>query len=285
MRTGKGRRIAIGAGTAAVLVLGLSAWLSWPRIRFYRLFAPLGRNAQGFLEYRHRQTGIVFVSLPGGTFWMGAQSEDPRGQNYDRDAGPDEGPVREVTVSGLLIGKYEVTQGQWKAVMGSNPSSHKGDDRPVEQVSWDDILRFAAKTGLRLPTEAEWEYACRAGAPAPDAGTGKIDEMGWYEGNTQVGGPGNTQTHAVGMKAPNGFGLHDMHGNVWEWCEDLYDADFYGRPEASDPDPVCLAGTNRVTRGGSVLHGPEICRSAHRFEGKPGSRYINVGFRPISPLP
>jgi formylglycine-generating enzyme required for sulfatase activity len=241
-------------------------------------------NVQGFPEYRHRQTGIVFVRLPGGMFWMGAQKTDPKGQNYDPDAlGRSEGPVHEVTLSPFMIGKYEVIQAQWKSVMGSNPSGFKGDDRPVEQVSWDDIQGFEAKTGLRLPSEAQWEYACRGGSSTPFAGTGNLDDLGWYEdGATGLHGG---ITHPVGKKSANGFGLHDMHGNVREWCEDVYDAEFYSKPEASEMNPICQAGSGRVFRGGSWDDDAVGCRSAYRAGNDPAVHHGLVGFRVVYRLP
>ncbi len=278
----KGKRIAAIAGVLAIVLLGVAAWLSYPHLRFWYLFESVGVNAQGYREYRHRQTGIIMVRLPGGKFWMGAQAKDPKGMNYDPDAQDDEGPVHEVTLSLFMIGKYEVTQGQWKAAMGSNPSEFKGDEtRPVENVSWDDIQRFEAKTGLQLPTEAEWEYACRATATTPIAGTGKIGDMGWYDEN------GGNTTHPVGRKAPNGFGLYDVHGNVWEWCEDVYDERFYGKAESASLDPVSRVGSeNRVFRGGSGVGVARRCRSSDRSWSPPAGRSSGIGFRVIYfPLP
>jgi len=279
--SGRGKWVATGTAVAGIAVMVLAAWLSWPRIRFRYLFEPLGRNAQGFPEYRHRQTGIVFVRLPGGESWMGAQKADPEGQNYDPEAQADEGPVHEVTLSPFLIAKHEVTQGQWKAVMGSNPSKFEGDDtRPVDRVTWDDIQGFEAKTGLSLPTEAQWEYACRAGTTTPFAGNGKLDDMGWYDKNS-----GST-THPVGRKAPNGFGLHDMHGNVWEWCEDVYDEGFYGKPESQEPDPVSVAGSApRVIRGSCFGGIAGDCRSSSRDFLNPAVRNSGSGCRPARPSP
>jgi formylglycine-generating enzyme required for sulfatase activity len=271
----KGKRIVLSTGAVAAGFLALAIWLGWPHLVFWYQFAPLGLNARGYPEYRHRQTGIVFVRLPGGKFWMGAQKTDPNGQNCDPEALPDEGPVHEVTLSPFLIGKFEVTQAEWKAAMGSNPSGFKGDEaRPVENVSWDDIQGFEAKTGLRLPTEAQWEYACRATTTTPIAGTGNLDDMGWYDENS-----GNT-THPVGQKAPNGFGLHDTHGNVWEWCEDIHDEKFYSKPEASEMNPICQAGSEfRVVRGGGWPYDAGVCRSAYRDGFDPASHGINLGFR------
>ncbi len=281
----KGRRVAIAVGAVALVVIAVAVWLGWPRLvswyRFTRAFEALGRNAQGYQEYRHRATGIVMVLLPGGTYWMGAQKEDPKGRNYDPDAGDDEGPVHEVTLRPFLVAKYEVTQAQWKTVMEANPSHFTGDEnRPVEGVFWDDIQDFEAKTGLALPTEAQWEYACRCGTTTVFAG--KLDDLGWFDGNS-----GGT-THPVGTKAANGFGLHDLHGNVWEWCEDVYDEAFYGKPEAAGPDAVSttsFAGHGHFVRGGSWSDDAGFCRSASRIGDSPTHLNGLLGFRPVAPTP
>jgi formylglycine-generating enzyme required for sulfatase activity len=277
----RGRRVAIAAGAAALVVMILAVWLGWPHLVFWYRFETLGVNAQGFREYRHRQTGIVMVLLPGGKFWMGAQRTDPDGQNYDLVADDDAGPVHEVILSPFLIGKHEVTQAQWRAAMGSNPSKFTGDDdRPVEQVSWEDIQLFERKTGLRLPTEARWEYACRGGSTTPIAGTGNLDDMGWYGENS-----GET-THPVGKKAANGFGLFDMHGNVWEWVEDAYEEGFYRKPEAWEPDPVSVTGSRyRVVRGGGGGINALYCRAWGRLRSPPGERGCFLGCRPTYPPP
>ena len=158
--------------------------------------------------------------------------------------------------------------------MGTNPSNFKGDNQPVEQVSCGDIRKFEAKTGLSLPTEAQWEHACRATTTTPIAGTGKLDEMGWYDEN------GGNATHPVGQKAPNDFGLYDVHGNVWEWCEDVYDEGFYGKAESAGPDPVSMTGSEaRVFRGGSGVGIARRCRSSDRVWSPPAGRSQGLGFR------
>ena len=184
------------------------------------------------------------------------------------------GPVHEVRLNPFMIAKYELTQGQWKAVMGLNPSRFKGnDDRPVENLTWDDIQGFMKKTKLRLPAEAEWEYACRGESSAPIGGTGKLDEMGWYWENS-----GKT-THPVGKKAPNGFGLCDMHGNVFELCEDIYDKDSYMK---SAPDTVATSGSgHRCIRGGSWCTAADGCRSWSNFRYEPVRYDFLIGFRPV----
>src|SRR5688572_10735614 len=155
-----------------------------------------------------------FVKIPAGEFLMGSDN----GEDNEK-------PAHRVVISrGFEMGKYEVTQAEWEALMGSNPSKFKGTDLPVEQVSWDDAQSFikamnARNDGYeyRLPTDAEWEYAARAGATGDYGGTGNLSEMGWYGGNS--GG----KTHPVGGKTANAWGLYDMHGNSWEWCQDCDD--------------------------------------------------------------
>jgi formylglycine-generating enzyme required for sulfatase activity len=234
----------------------------------------LAVNGEGYLEYRHVQTGIVLVRLPGGRFDMG--SPDTEEGRFSA-----EGPVHEVTLSPFLIAKTEVTQAQWRGILGSAPSGFTGDDSlPVENVSWDDIQEFETRTGLALPSEAQWEYACRAGTTGSYAGTGNLDDMGWYHDDS--GGA----THAAGGKRANGFGLLDVHGNVAEWCEDVYDAGFYGKPAAAGPDPLSAAGSeNRVVRGGSWLDLARDCRSASRNWALPSFRHDHLGFRPARPFP
>ena len=239
-------------------------------------------NAEGYPEYTHDASGIRFVRLPGGSFDMGSPASEPERSTH-------EGPVHTVSLSPFLIAKYEVTQAEYAAVMTGNtaglnatPSSATGDNLPVEQVSWDDLKNadgFLARTGLSLPSEAEWEYACRAGTSGPYAGNGNLDDMGWYDGNS--GG----STHDVGGKLPNQFGLHDMHGNVFEWCEDVYKSDFYA-DEVPGFDPVSTSGSPlRVFRGGSWDDLATDCRSAIRTVSLPGFRLDYLGFRPARPLP
>ena len=240
-------------------------------------------NTEGYREYTHDSSGIRFVRLPGGAFDMGS----PAGEagRFSR-----EGPVRTVSLSGFLIAKYEVTQKEYEGVMTENvvslsvaPSRFTGPNLPVEMVSWVDLHSadgFFERTGLSLPSEAQWEYACRAGTSGPYAGNGTLEDMGWYSGNS--GG----MTHDVGGKQANQFGLHDMHGNVWEWCKDVYDPTFYGKSEALLPDPLATAGSVlRVNRGGDVYRFTPHCRSAHRAADVPVHRDDDIGFRPILPLP
>ena len=187
---------------------------------------------------------IEMVYVKGGTFTMGAISEQ------GADAYDDEKPAHSVTLSDFYIGKYEVTQAQWRAVMGSNPSSFKGDNLPVENVSWNDIQKFIqklnAQTGkeFRLPTEAEWEYAARGGSKSRGykySGSNNIGDVAWYSGNS------GSKTHPVGQKQPNELGIYDMSGNVWEWCSDWYGS--YSSSSQTNPKGP-NSGDYRVLRGG-----------------------------------
>jgi formylglycine-generating enzyme required for sulfatase activity len=193
-------------------------------------------------------------------------------------------PVHQVTISQpFYMGKYEVTQAQWQSVMGNNPSYFKdcGGNCPVEQVSWDDAQNFINKLNdgndgfrYRLPTEAEWEYACRAGTTGDYAGT--FSEMAWSLENSGV------KTHAVGGKQPNAWGLADMHGNVWEWCQDWYHETYYGAP--TDGSAWLSGGEQkyRVLRGGSWYSYASYSRSADRYWPKLGNRFKSYGFRVVA---
>ena len=214
-------------------------------------------------------TGMIFVYVPAGKFMMG---------DIFRDGHEDEDPVHEVVLDGFYIGKYPVTQGEWEAVMGDTPS-YKGDDYPVENVSWDDVQGFIKALisenndgyRFRLPTEAEWEYAARSGGKREKyAGSDDVDAVAWYDGNSE-----NT-THPVGKKLPNGLGIYDMSGNVFEWCQDWY-GDY---PFGSVTNPTGLSsGSDRVLRGGGWNSIARNCRSAFRLRGEPGNRYNDLGFR------
>ena len=213
------------------------------------------------------------VWVEGGTFRMGATSEQ------GSDAYGDEKPVHSVTLSGFYIGKTEVTQALWKAVMDSNPSYIKGDNLPVECVSWNDCQEFIRKlnalTGqnFRLPTEAEWEFACRGGNNSRGykySGSNYIDNVAWYDGNS-----GQT-THPVATKSPNELGIYDMSGNVMEWCSDWY-GNYSSGAQTNPKGPY--DGTDRVLRDGSWNYFAGICRSSHRLSDSPGSRYYGLGLR------
>jgi formylglycine-generating enzyme required for sulfatase activity len=216
---------------------------------------------------------ITMVWIPSGSFEMGSP-------NNEQDRDNDEGPVHEVNIGyGFWMGNYEVTQEQWEAVTGNNPSNFDGDNHPVEQVSWNDIHEdFLSQIddGFRLPSESEWEYACRAGTETrfywgDDPDNDEIGDYAWYDSNS------NNQTHDVGQKRPNAFGLYDMSGNVYEWCEDWYHNSYEGAPD--DGSAWDDNGSYRVLRGGSWGNRPWNCRSASRSGSNPDGGDYLVGFR------
>ena len=250
---------------------------------------------------------MEMIYVAPGSFTMGSPSSE--GGRDD-----DETQHRVTLTKGYWLGKYEVTQAQWRSVMGGNPSRFKGDNRPVENVSWGDCQQFIRKVNeaarrqfggdARLPTEAEWEYACRAGTTT-SLSSGKnlrilgenngpeLDDIAWYGGNSSVGfelsngydcsgwpdkqySGSRAGTHLVGEKSPNAWGFHDMHGNVWEWCQDWHG----NYPGGSVTDPQGAAsGDFRVFRGGSWDDDARDCRSASRNGSGPGYRDGNCGFR------
>ena len=211
------------------------------------------------------------VYVKGGTFTMGATAE----QVSDAD----EKPTHSVTVSDFYIGKYEVTQAQWEAIMGSNPSALKNDNLPVENISWKDIHKFIkklnAKTGkkFRLPTEAEWEYAARGGNQSKGykySGSNNISEVAWYKDNS------NRETHPVGQKSPNELGIYVMSGNVYEWCQDWY-GNYSSEAQTNPTGP--RRGSYRVRRGGSWDSYASDCRVSNRYDSRPDRRSDHIGFR------
>ena len=221
---------------------------------------------------KDKSTGMELLYVPGGCYEMGCGSWAGKCEDNEK-------PVHTVCVDGFYIGRYEVTQGQWKKIMGNNPSGFKkGDDYPVEHVSWNDVQTFInrlnRKSGkkYRLPTEAEWEYAARSGGKNEKyAGGGSVNLLAWYKDNS--GG----HTHKVGTKAPNGLGIYDMSGNVWEWCRDVYSKNAYSRHQLKNP-VYMKEGSSRVIRGGSWYYGARDCRSAYRNVNSPGYRSY-LGFR------
>lgn len=213
-----------------------------------------------------------FVYVAPGTFTMGATSEQ---ENPESDE-----TAHQVTLTnGYYIGQTEVTQALWKAVMGSNPSYFKGDNLPVEQVSWNDcqdfIDRLSDMTGqrFRLPTEAEWEYAARGGNQSRGrqySGAYSLDNCAWYTDNS------GSKTHSVATKQANELGIYDMSGNVWEWCQDWYGS--YSSNAVTNPTGPA-SGSCRVHRGGSWRSDARRCRVALRNGYTPGNRYNNLGLR------
>jgi len=218
---------------------------------------------------------FTMVYVQGGTFRMGC------GLEQGGDCYSDEKPAHSVTLSDYYIGETEVTQALWKAVMGSNPSHWKGNDLPVENVSWDDAQEFcrilSQQTGrtFRLPTEAEWEYAARGGNKSRGykySGSNSISLVAWYDDNS------GSQTHPVKVKQPNELGLYDMSGNVWEWCQDRF-CD-YG--SYSQTNPIgSYPGTGRVCRGGSWYRNAKRCRVPARYSDNPSYRSDNRGLRVV----
>lgn len=210
--------------------------------------------------------GMKLRQIPAGSFMMGSN-----GGHYD------EQPIHQVTISKpFYLGIYEVTQEQWQLIMGDNPSAFKGLKRPVESVSWHDAQEFCRRLSrkeggtYRLPTEAEWEYAARAGAETAFYwGNTVSEEHAWYVGNSKG------QTQPVGLKKPNAWGLYDMSGNVWEWCEDR----FRSYSAEAVVDPVGSESILNVLRGGGWSAGFEYCRLADRTNSKPALKTNNLGFR------
>jgi uncharacterized protein (TIGR02996 family) len=241
-----------------------------------RVVELLGQGVSPCVPQRSVVLGVgvemVFSFLPPGTFLMGSPHNE-LGRDDD-----DETQHRVTLTKGYWLAIYPVTQAQWQAVMGNNPSMFKGDNLPVEMVSWDDcqdfVKKLGRKTGKRflLPKEAQWEYACRAGTTTPfHFGETISTDHANYDGNHTYGqgkkGVYRQKTTLVGIFPANAWGLYDMHGNVWEWCEDWYE------PYASEDDTV------RVLRGGSWLNDPRLCRSACRVGEEPGHRLGYIGCR------
>ena len=227
----------------------------------------------------HKTGDVKVLTLPGGvtmemiwcepgSFMMGSPLTEV-GRFEDELIHP-------VTLTkGFWLGKYEVTQAQWESVMGENRSRFKGPDRPVDSVSWEDCQRFIRKVNAalgvaaRLPTEAEWEYACRAGSGAAISGNGHLDDMAWYDRNS------GSQTHDVGKNQANAWGFYDMHGNVLEWC-----SDWFAKTEGLSIDPQGPpSGSFRVLRGGCWFFYERDCRSAYRLKREPSIRNCIYGFR------
>jgi formylglycine-generating enzyme required for sulfatase activity len=209
-------------------------------------------------KVRDRRTGIVLLLCPPGEFTMGSPKSERHHQANE---------VQQLVVISkpFYLSESEVTQEQWGALMGRNPSKFLGAGNPVEQASWDDCQRFCHDSGLRLPSEAEWEYACRAGTSWEYSGD--LDVMGWHGRNS-----GNSP-HPVGQKRANPWGLRDMHGNVWEWCEDSYE------PTAAGTQPPAMGGHVRVLRGGSWVDLESNCRTAVRYYDAPSAVSSSNGFR------
>jgi formylglycine-generating enzyme required for sulfatase activity len=241
---------------------------------------------------------MKLVLIPAGEFMMGADEPPEQvarkcnGVEAKAEWFQNEQPQHRVKITKpFYMGVYVVTQAQYEAVTGLNPSHFKGERNPVECVSWNDALEFckklSEKTGqtVRLPTEAEWEYACRAGTTTPfntgeTISTDEVNYDGRFTYENGHKGKYRTKTVPVGSFAANGFGLYDMHGNVWEWCQDWYDAEYYKNSPTDDP-PGPEKGQSRVLRGGSLGDYPWSCRSADRSSLEPGLLDYGFGFRVV----
>lgn len=232
------------------------------------LFSAMGLSAQTYTENAGCDLGMKMVYVEGGTFQMGSSEGES-----------DEKPVHYVTLSSYYIAECEVTQAQWKKIMGNNPSYFKGDDRPVEQVTWEEANAFCRELSLMtgkkyvLPTEAQWEYAARGGKKGYGSlysGSFAIDKVAWYDGNS-----GN-RTHSVKQKQPNELGLYDMSGNVWEWCQDWYGS--YSSDSQRNPQGPS-SGSFRVLRGGGWYRSARFCRVSSRYYCAPSYNSGTYGFR------
>ena len=267
--------------------LGVLEWLDRPEVEVLAPTEPPAEREGGDVFYARFDGGrMKMVWVPGGKFQMGSP-ESEKGR-YD-----DEGPPHVVRLDGFWMSADVVTQAQYEAVMGTNASEFQGPEyanaaqRPVETASWDDAVLFCERLTklmkgtcrFTLPSEAQWEYACRAGNPGRycfGEDEAQLEDYAWYVENSE------DRTHPVGQKKANAFGLYDMHGNVWEWCVDHWHANYDGAPSdgsawLSDDERSC-----RVLRGGSWRGGPQYCRSAIRGNGSPGSRRGNLGFRVLA---
>jgi len=287
LRLNIGDRLQVETDNGKVVLEVTSPMLTLPKCKI-RGKGRLSQLSKGMRVYRYSEEKPVddtavkpgeikifgnmeFCYIPGGTYMMGS----------DNGAGGEK-PVHEVTVSSFMIGRYEVTQKQYREIMGKNPSNFKGDKLPVEQVSWEDAMEFCIKFSekynvkARLPYEAEWEYAARAGtATAYYWGDSVDSNYLWYYSNSGSG------THPVGEKKPNSFGLYDMSGNVWEWCMDWYDGRYPSKSPVKDPRGA-ENGEYRVLRGGSWGNSLDsYLRSAVRGRYIPEIRDNHVGFRVV----
>ena len=235
------------------------------------------KDVENQIEVRQNTIGMKFTHIPAGEFMMGEDGHDSQKK-----------PVHKVNISKpFYLGTYHVTQREWKTVMGDNPSNSKGDDLPVEKVSWNDVQEFIKKLNqkegtdkYRLPSEAEWEYSCRAGTTSRflfgDCES-MLGEYAWYNGNS------SSKPHPVGQKKPNLWGLYDMHGNVWEWVQDWWHGNYNGAPSDGSVWEDG-GGSNRVRRGGSWSRNAHGCRSVSRISNVPSNRSSYLGFRLLRTL-
>lgn len=249
----------------------LEKWLTSRGVKFYTNIAEKKMIAEEAKKRQESSAGITMVRIKGGTFDMG--------DNFG-DGNIDERPVHRVSVDDFFLSETPVTQTQWEAVLGNNPSKFKGPDRPVENISWNDVQEFLKglneRTGdnFRLPTEAEWEYAAREGGKKIKYGTGK-NELNYNDANYDNH---YRETTPVKKFPPNALGLYDMSGNVWEWCADWYDENYYKNSPQNNPRGP-LSGKYRVLRGGSWYYFPWDGRVSFRRWNAPYFNGFSFGFR------
>ncbi len=248
------------------------------------------KQAQYYRQNLDTGIFIDMIAIPGDTFTMGSPDSE-------LEIDHDESPQHRVTVPSFYLAKYPITQAQYQAIMGQNPSYFQGSDLPVERVFWNDAVEFcqklAQKTGqaYRLPSEAEWEYACRAGTTTPFYfGETITTDLANYDGNYTYGngpkGQYRQKTTPVDNFPPNAFGLYDMHGNVWEWCQDVWHENYHNAPTDGSAWETGGNSNLRVRRGGSWRYIPWDCRSGRRSRHALVFRRINCGFRvAVSVLP
>jgi formylglycine-generating enzyme required for sulfatase activity len=251
------------------------------------------KQAQYYTETLADDVALDLVYIPGGTFIMGS----PTGEGFDQEK-----PQHEVTVPPFFMGKYPITQAQWQAIEQEerdfklDPSYFKGDDRPVEQVNWYEAVEFCARLSklsgrqYRLPSEAEWEYACRAGTTTPFYfGASITEELANYNASETYAdepkGQYRNETNPIGQFFPNAFGLYDLHGSVWEWCLDCWHPNYQGAPTDGSAWLSDQNNATRVLRGGSWLIDPRRCRSATRSYNPPDNRSHAFGFRVVREIP
>lgn len=270
------------------LLLILLLMLVLPSLSYFVLFAASVKDFSLFstgkkadvplppsVESVKDANGIEFILIPAGTFTIGTV--------FTADVNPDEVPQQSVTISRpFYLSRYEVTQAQWESIMEKNPSEFVGEEHPVDSVSWEAVQTFIGKLNekagtkrYRLPTEAEWEYAARAGTETVRYWGDSADEMdqyAWYEDNS------GKQSRPVGRLKPNAWGLHDMLGNVWEWCQNWYSIKPYTSEPVTDPQGPS-EGVSKVVRGGSWSNYASLVRAAYRFELNPTYRRRNIGLR------
>jgi len=267
------------------------------------------RQTRHFIEQLGTEMGLDMILIPGGTFVMGSPENEP-------ERSEDEGPQHEVTIPTFFLGRYPVTQSQWQFVAGlpqinqkldPDPSNFKGANRPVERVSWLEAVEFCDRLSTythrayRLPSEAEWEYACRAGTTTPFhfgetmttdlanyCGIDRTIDKTLYKGAYGRGPKGEYRqktTPVDHFTIANAFGLSDMHGNVWEWCQDHWHSNYQGAPIDGSAWLSEDKDSNYVLRGGSWHINPRNCRSACRYNNSPDSRYDSLGFRVVCRAP